>query len=393
MNLLLYRSCTFFPCLLAAQGLWAVEATVETFPMQGRGDIADDPAIWLHPSDPARSVVLGTNKAANAAVNGLYAWDLDGSPATEAVGWEAGVNWTGPEAHRYNNVDLRYRFPTGHEHWDIVVASNRARRTLDVFRIETDASNDFAGLTLVGSFGIGEGFARGTDAPYGLALYQSKRLGRTYAIASDKIGNIAQWRLSFEENGEPGRVITGHRVAFFDATVGDTEVEGMVADDDRDVVYIAGEDEGIYRYPTNDGVIDFEARVLVEAAATTHSTRGNLAADVEGLALYYSDDRAGFLIASSQGEELRSHPAANTFAIYNREFAAGQPNAYLASFSVDGGPDIDAVSMTDGLDVISADLGGAFSEGLLVVHDGGGQSPSNFKFVSWGSLVLELRRR
>jgi 3-phytase len=37
------------------------------------GDAADDPAIWVHPVDPALSLVLGTDKK-----GGLNVFDLEG---------------------------------------------------------------------------------------------------------------------------------------------------------------------------------------------------------------------------------------------------------------------------------------------------------------------------
>src|SRR5690606_31613375 len=47
--------------------------SVQTDPIPSPGDAADDPAIWLHPSDPAQSRVLGTDKR-----NGLAVYDLQG---------------------------------------------------------------------------------------------------------------------------------------------------------------------------------------------------------------------------------------------------------------------------------------------------------------------------
>lgn len=37
-------------------------ATVETDPVAPAGDAADDPAIWVHPTNPSRSVVIGNDK-------------------------------------------------------------------------------------------------------------------------------------------------------------------------------------------------------------------------------------------------------------------------------------------------------------------------------------------
>ncbi len=39
-----------------------VSATVETKPVSARGDAADDPAIWIHPNNPAESIIIGTQK-------------------------------------------------------------------------------------------------------------------------------------------------------------------------------------------------------------------------------------------------------------------------------------------------------------------------------------------
>src|SRR4051812_47856200 len=43
-------------------GQGTVEASRSTDPVPHDGDAADDPAIWVDPSDPARSRVLGTDK-------------------------------------------------------------------------------------------------------------------------------------------------------------------------------------------------------------------------------------------------------------------------------------------------------------------------------------------
>ena len=75
-----------------------IVAMNETDPMKGEGDLADDPAIWVNTSDPASSLILGTNKD-----EGVYVYALDGGELQELpVG-------------QVNNVDLR---------GNIAVASN-----------------------------------------------------------------------------------------------------------------------------------------------------------------------------------------------------------------------------------------------------------------------------
>ena len=57
----------------AAGPVESVGATVETEPVPSGGDAADDPAIWVHPSDPAESTIIGTDKQ-----GGLVVYDLAG---------------------------------------------------------------------------------------------------------------------------------------------------------------------------------------------------------------------------------------------------------------------------------------------------------------------------
>ncbi|MEV5713253.1 phytase [Amycolatopsis mediterranei] len=74
---------------------------------------ADDPAIWVHPRDPGRSVVLGTLKEGGLAAFDLGARTLQLVPA-------------GPGG-RFNNVDV-----VG----DLAVVSDRGRDRVRVYRID-----------------------------------------------------------------------------------------------------------------------------------------------------------------------------------------------------------------------------------------------------------------
>ena len=46
-----------------------VVPVAETVPSPSLGDTADDPSIWIHPTDPSRSVVFGTDKASGIGVS------------------------------------------------------------------------------------------------------------------------------------------------------------------------------------------------------------------------------------------------------------------------------------------------------------------------------------
>ena len=80
-----------------------VAAVLETKPSLDDDD-ADDPAIWVHPTDPTRSLVVSTLKE-----GGLDVYDLSGLLVQHVAPDAAGSGLVFNSA-RYNNVDLIYRF-------------------------------------------------------------------------------------------------------------------------------------------------------------------------------------------------------------------------------------------------------------------------------------------
>ena len=109
---------------------------------------------------------------------------------------------------------------------------------------------------------------------------------------------------------------------------------------------------------------------------------GALHADVEGLGLYQSAER-DYLVVSSQGND--------SYLLLDAE----PPYALKGAFRVglNGGLGIDGASETDGLEVTSANLGGPWSQGLLVVQDGRKRMPEstqNFKLVPWADIARAL---
>ena len=283
----------------------------ETEAMLGSDDVADDVAIWVHPNEPASSVILGTNKS-NDTTGGIYAFDLAGRRFDRVPVWVEERNVFGL-GERYNNVDVRYGFPAGDERWDLVCASNRSDRTIDVYRVNTGSDSDFRGLTLVGAIPIGSGFDSGTASPYGLCMYHSRRWDRYFVFVSGYQGRVAQFEMRYDPNGAKGRRILGKRYGAgaspWDLSGGRCPVEGIVADDERDEIYVALEDYGIYRFSTQTGLLSTNGAVRIASADRTATGRGALVADIEGLTIYYGSNGAGYLIASSQGQEPRVPPA------------------------------------------------------------------------------------
>ena len=354
-----------------------VQPVAQTVSMPGVGDVADDICVWVHPGDGGRSVILGCNKSGGRS-GGLYAFQLDGSRWKNGQTWRKEINWFSA-GKKINNVDLCRGFVSGKEVWDIVATANRTDRTFDLFRVHMDAQGDFSRLENVGCIPIGAGFADGADAPYGLALALLDSC-RCMAFASDKHGRVAQYELRYNEGATGTNQITGRR--FDDGgrpwqiSERDEEIEGMVVDVQRGVIYIASEKEGIFRYQLKDGMLDPKSKIVVDRVGL------RLKADVEGLALYSRKDGTGYLLASSQGS--------NAFAVYQREFDGAKVNQSVNSFRIGEGDGIDAVQGTDGIEVISSDLGGKFHEGIFIAHDGEGES--NYKLVPWSAIRTILKR-
>lgn len=320
-------------------GATRITAKTETEPVPSSDDAADDPAIWVHPDDPAQSVVIGTDKQA-----GLQVSDLSGNQIQFL------------EAGTVNNVDIRYDFPLGDEEAALVVAGDDEGQALRIFKMEV-ATRKLVEVTA--------GNISPTFQPYGLCMYRSESAGLHVFVTSQE-GEVEQWELLDDGRGRvDARKVRGPWNA------GNTAIEGCVADDEHGFLYVAEEEGGIWKYGA--GADDETAeRTLVD---TTDG--GNVEADIEGLTIAYGSQGKGFLFASSQGD--------NSFAVYARD----GDNAFLKRFTVEDSEDVDGCSNTDGIDVINRSLGAAFPRGLFVCQDGENTpgANQNFKFVPLESIL------
>lgn len=316
----------------------AVSATIETEPMRTGGDSADDTTLWIDRRDPSQSLIIGTNKK-----RGLAVYDLSGREIQFV------------EDGQMNNVDHRDDFPLGDKKVSLVTASNRSNNSIAVYRIDEQSRRleNVAARAIV------------TIEAYGSCMYHSRATGKFYYIVANKRGEVEQ--LELFDNGKG--LVDAKRARLF--KVG-TQLEGCVADDELDQLYIGEEAVGIWKYPAApdaplqptkvDGVIPF----------------GKLKPDVEGLTIAYGKDGRGYLIASSQGN--------NTYVVYRRE----GNNAYVKTFRIVAGNGIDEVSQTDGIHVVAESLGPKFPKGVFIAQDGlDDKGKQNFKLVPWDSIVNE----
>jgi len=285
------------------------------------------------------STIIGTDKD-----SGLAVYDLSGN---ELQFLDDG---------RLNNVGLRYGFPLSGNSVDLVTAGNQSDSTIAIYRV----SPETRGLESVAARPIR------TCSPYGSCMYRSPISGKFYYFVNSREGAVEQWELY--DNGA-GKV-EAQRVRAFELSY---RPEGCVADDNYGYLYVGVEEIGIWRFQA-------EPDAGTEHIVIDHTgLDGHLTAEVEGLAIYYSDHRSGYLIASSQGS--------NEFVVYQRK----PSNEYVTSFKIVAGNRIDGVSHTDGIDVASFYLGPKFPKGVFVAQDDSNDgSNQNFKLVSWESIAKAM---
>ncbi|WNG37203.1 phytase [Archangium violaceum] len=206
----------------------------------------------------------------------------------------------------------------------------------------------------------------------------------------------------------------------------DPQLEGLVVDQQEGILYAAQEVVGLWKVPLTVSlprVVDVPPSRLIDPVKSfgapywavpdedeysceleapaplpegTIAVPGNpsvggkhLEADVEGLALYYTEDKEGYLLVSSQGDD--------TLHIYDREggWTRERGNRHLGSFRVEG------VGETDGHDVVNVPMGANFPRGLVVLQTGKASPPANtdpvngyeydgstqFKLVRWDDIA------
>jgi 3-phytase len=317
------------------------KAILETEPVPSQGDAADDPAIWIHPRDPRQSLVLGTDKK-----GGLNVFDLEGR-RIQLVS----------DSSRPNNVDVLYGFPLEGRTVDLVVAGTRSRSRPGIafWQIDPD-SRRLSEVGAVPAFNVFDG-----AEPYGSCVYKSPRDHAFYVFVTSKDGAVEQYRL--DADGRASIQATRVRTLRVDSTA-----EGCVADFDLGRLYVAEEDVGIWGFGAEPD--SGTSRTLV-ARVGEHG----LAADVEGLTIYYASGSKGYLIASSQGS--------NTFQVYQRDGS----NSFVLTIDPAAGS-IGDIGESDGIDVTNVATSSRFPHGLFVCQDGRARNGrQNFKFFSWKDIA------
>ncbi|HAY05322.1 MAG TPA: phytase [Hyphomonas sp.] len=333
ISALLVSACASAPPVLADQRL--IPAAMETDPAGARGDAADDPALWLHPDDASKSLILGTNKR-----EGLVVYNLNGK---EVQRLPIGL---------INNVDLRQ---SADRPYDVAVASNDQVHAISIFLIDR---------------ATGEVSHRGDiptnrTEPYGIC--SAREGNHDYAGVTYKDGTVEIWAVSASPLEFAGQLVKTMKLG--------TQIEGCVFDETQGLLFVGEENRGLWKFAYHD---EAPAAVLIDEIGSATG----LVADVEGVTLWRGKEGKGWLVASAQ--------SANRFIVYDRQ----APHAHRGSFSIVANPElgIDEVTHTDGLDIFSGALPG-WPRGIVIVQDDGNPQSGvdqNFKVASWAEIEAAL---
>lgn len=332
-----------------------VPAAAETVPVQTSGDSADDPAIWVHPTTPEASLVIGNNKRGS-----LETYDLNGSRVQQLK--DSTTFW--------GNVDTRSQVTVGGYTRDVVAVAHRG---LQFYTVNPDTRllepiTDTASTT-----GLGEG----------VCLYRSPITAKTYVIVITIKGRLRQYELTdLDNDGLIERTLTR------DFQI-PTEAEGCVADDEAQALYVSQEDVALWKFeaePTLGNV-----GIVVDSVT---ASGGQIEPDIEGITIADTDTGGKFLFASAQRVLSAS---ASYFTVYqiNDRVDGLESWTQHKSFRVTNGVTADDCDRTDGIAAYAGNLGPQFPYGIFVCQDNNnsavkGTNYQDFKYVRLEAILPHL---
>ncbi|WP_214227051.1 phytase [Pedobacter sp. B4-66] len=307
---------------------------------------SDDPAIWVNPEDPSKSLVIGTDKDENG---GLYVFDLKGKIIKDK---------TVKGLKRPNNVDIAYGLILGGKKIDIAVTTERMTHKLRVFSLPDMKPIDNGGLAV---------FEGETGEMYrdlmGIALYTNPQ-GQIYAVTGRKTGpkdGSYLWQYLLEDDGSGKLKATLKRK--FGKYSGKKEIEAVAVDNELGYIYYSDEQFGVRKYYADPAKGNEELALFAKEGFTE---------DNEGISIYKTSDSTGYILVSDQ--------SANHFQVFSRE-GDKSPNNHpmITSIKV-------STNQSDGSDIYSKPLNDDFKHGIFVAMS----DNKTFQYYRWEDLAGKL---
>lgn len=287
----------------------------------------DDPAIWVDPADPARSLVVGTDKDIDGA---LYAFGLDGKVRGDLV--VRGLL-------RPNNVDIARGVMLGGKPTDVAIVAERFAHRLRVYALPGMQPIDGGGIPVFEGERARDvmGVAAWVRPDDGALLVTVSRSDRH----APKQGYLHQYRLVDDGRGR----LQGLFVRAFGEWSGRKEIEALSVDAVGAHLFASDETFGLRKYRVDPLTEDADEELAVFGTA-------GFARDHEGSAVMRdAAGRAWLWVSDQQAGALR---------VFDLAGPPGKPDEPRFIGHVPF-----AARETDGIDLVAGDLPG-FPGGLLV---------------------------
>lgn len=299
----------------------------------------DDPAIWIHPTDKSKSLVVGTDKETNG---GLYVYDLSGKIVTKKTGMQ-----------RPNNVDIAYGFKLGNKNYDLAITTERERNAVRFFSMP-----DLQPMDGDTGFAVFEGEA--LRDPMGIAVYKRPADGALFVIVGRKNGTDGSYLWQYQLKDRNGK-LDWELVRKFGNFSNKKEIEALAVDNELGYVYCSDEQFGIRKYYADPAKGNEEIALF---------GMQDFKEDMEGISIYKKDGKTGYILISDQ--------QANSFNIYAREGSSGNPHHHVLLARVP----VSTIS-SDGSEVTSLPLNDRYPKGFFVAMSEG----KVFHYYDWRDIM------
>lgn len=325
---------------------------------------AEDSAIWVNRANPARSLVIATDKAASPH-GAIAAYSLDGKK----------LKSVGP-FDRLSSVDIAYGVRWGGRKVDIAVCTDQTYGVVRLFVITSSPGVIFEITSMRDSVVFEEPDAAGRPAgtlgpasmqPTGIAVYSRPRDGATFLIVSrrngPREGYLRQYRLTRADTG----VLHFVKVREFGRFSGSGEIKTVAVDNELGYVYYADDGAGIRKYAADPDAPHADRELALFG-------KKDFAGHPKGIAIWKRQDGTGYIVCTDQ------IAGASRFHLYRREGTWRRPhnhNKVVRTVNT-------ALDFTEGIDITSTPLGPLFPHGLFVATN---RKDRNFALVSAEELI------
>jgi len=337
---LIFTSLFLFSCgtKLAPVSKKALKPTVIT---QQTPNDTDDPAIWVNKKNPAKSLIIGTDKEAQNG--GLYAFDLQGKIVNKVFPLD-----------RPNNVAVAYDFILNGIPTDIAIVTERKKNAIRVFNMPNLKPIDNGGIAVFEDSNFKD--------PMGIAIYTNPENEKMYAIVGRKDGPSNAYLYQYELMDSNG-IVTANLVRKFGEYSGAKEIEAIMVDSELGYIYYADETAGIRKYYADPEKGNEELAFFGQ---------NDFKRDHEGIALYKTSEKEGYILISDQ--------QANNFVVYKREGSNGKHiHKKIAKIPF-------STIECDGADAVNFNFGPPFENGIFVAMSNG----KVFHFYDWNIIQKQI---